>query len=79
MLIFSRDHPSKVLLSPFVKLAKYLIMYFLEMAIGSESANLTNLLDNNVFGWVQPDTLSKYLCVVQGKLNTFLTVTFQDL
>ena len=77
-LIFSRVLPSKVLLSPLAKLAKYLMLDFLEEE--SESANFTNLLERNVFGWAQPDTLSmKYLCVVQGRLNTFLTVTFQDL
>ena len=77
-LIFSRVLPSKVLLSPLAKLAKYLMLDFLEEE--RESANFTNLLERNVFGWAQPDTLSmKYLCVVQGRLNTFLTVTFQDL
>ena len=46
-LIFSRVLPSKVLLSPLAKLAKYLMLDFLEEE--RESANFTNLLERNVF------------------------------
>ena len=70
--------PRRDLLSPVARLARYLTLDFL--VDERETANLTYLLDRSVFGWAQPDTLSmRYLCVVHGKLNTFLTVTFQDL
>ena len=77
-LILPRVFPNRVLLSDLTRLAKYLTLVFLEEE--RDSANLMNLLDSSALGCAQADTLStKYLWVVHGKLNTFLTVTFQDL
>ena len=77
-LILLRVLPIRVLLSSLTRLARYLMLVLVLQV--KDSANLTNLLDSSVLGWAQPDTLSmKYLWVVQGKQNTFLIVTFQDL
>ena len=69
--------PVRVLLSLYTRENRYLTLPLLHSL--RDSQNLTSRLQSMVLGCLVDETGStKYLWVVQGRLNTFRMVTFQD-